>query len=106
MADWPRLFVFRARHLDGCTVKAGESFWFDLHVFSLDHNVLAYFVLTFASLAREGLGPRRGKADLQRVVSGSQTLYDGSAQTISGAVVPGSPRLSPAAAPPWAVQCE
>ena len=29
--------------------------------------MLAYFVLTFASLAREGLGPRRGKAELLRV---------------------------------------
>jgi hypothetical protein len=30
-------------------------------------TVLAYFVLTFSSLAREGLGPRRGKAELLRV---------------------------------------
>jgi hypothetical protein len=96
LADWPRPFVFRARHLDGRTVHPGEPFWFDLHVFSLDHNVLAYFVLTFASLAREGLGPRRGKAELQRVLTGGQVLYDGSTQTISGAVEPLSLDLKPA----------
>jgi hypothetical protein len=88
LADWPRPFVFRARHLDGCTVRAGDSFWFDLHVFSLDHNVLAYFVQTFASLAGEGLGPRRGKADLQRVLCGEQVLYEGSSQMISASVDP------------------
>lgn len=94
LADWPRPFVFRARHLDGRTVQPGESFWFDLHVFSLDHNVLAYFVLTFASLAREGLGPRRGKAELRRVLTREQVLYEGSTQTISGAVEPLSLDLS------------
>jgi len=99
LADWPRPFVFRARHLDGRGVSPGESFWFDLHVFSLDHNVLAYFVLTFASLAREGLGPRRGKAELQRVASGVQTLFDGSTQTISGTVQPLSLDLTPVADP-------
>jgi hypothetical protein len=69
--------------------------WFDLHVFSLDHNVLAYLVLTFASLAREGLGPRRGKAQLQRVLSGEQVLYEGSAQTISASVEPMALGLTP-----------
>jgi hypothetical protein len=67
LADWPRPFVFRARHLDGRAVVPGECFWFDFHVFSLDQNVLADFALTFASLAREGLGPGRGKAELHRV---------------------------------------
>ncbi len=95
LADWPRPFVFRARHLDGRKVAPGESFWFDLHVFSLDQNVLAYFVLTFASLAREGLGPSRGKAELQRVDTGAQTVYDGSAQTVSGSVQPLSLDLTP-----------
>ena len=65
LADWPRPFVFRARHLDGRTVRPGESFSFDLHVFSLDQEVLAGFVRAFARLASEGLGPGRGKAELQ-----------------------------------------
>ena len=64
---WPRPFVFRARHLDDRTVHPGESFCFDLHVFSLDHDMLTYFILAFAALAREGLGPRRGKAALRQV---------------------------------------
>jgi hypothetical protein len=67
LADWPRPFVFRARHLDGHTIQPGGCFYFDLNVFSLDRDVLAYFILTFAALAREGLGPRRGKAELLRV---------------------------------------
>src|SRR3954454_19029213 len=33
LADWPRPFVFRATHLDGCTIEPGESFYFDLNLF-------------------------------------------------------------------------
>jgi hypothetical protein len=88
LADWPRPFVFRARHLDGLTVNPGESFWFDLNVFSPDHTVLAYFVLTFSSLAHEGLGPGRGKADLLKVLSGDQLLYDSATTTISTGIEP------------------
>lgn len=67
LADWPRPFVFRARHLDGRMVEAGASFHFDLHVFLSEHDVLRSFILTFAELASEGLGPRRGRAELLRV---------------------------------------
>ena len=95
LVDWPRPFVFRVRHLDGRMVQAGDSFWFDLHVFSLDPNVLSYFVLTFASLAREGLGPRRGKADLRRVLSREQVFYDGCAHPSSHTIVPLSLDLAP-----------
>jgi len=97
LADWPRPFVFRARHLDGRTVAPGESFEFDLNVFSTDQNVLDYFVQTFASLAREGLGPRRGKAELQRVTCGEQMLFDCAAPSISRAVEPKSLDLAPLA---------
>jgi hypothetical protein len=68
LANSPRPFVFRARHLDGKTVQTGAAFYFDLHVFSLDREVLNSFVRTFAELAREGVGPGRGKAELQRVL--------------------------------------
>jgi hypothetical protein len=95
LADWPRPFVFRARHLDGCTVRPGEPFRFDLNVFSLDRSVLAYFVLTFSSLAREGLGPGRGKADLLKVMSGDSTLYDSATQSVSTGVEPLSLNLTP-----------
>jgi len=67
LADPPRPFVFRARHLDGRTFQPGESFHFDLHVFLLDPEILSSFVRTFAALSHEGLGPRRGKAELLRV---------------------------------------
>lgn len=64
-ADWPRPFVFRASHLDGATIAPGQPFYFDLNVFELRHPALEYFVRAFEQLAREGLGPRRGRADLE-----------------------------------------
>jgi hypothetical protein len=106
LADLPRPFVFRARHLDGLTILPGQPFHFDLHVFASDPVVLTYFVLTFAALAREGIGPRRGKADLQRVCRialdavPEQTLYESSGQTMAGSVEPASLDLNtPACAP-------
>lgn len=67
LADRPRPFVFRAAHLDGRRVAPGELFHFDVHIFDLRDPALAYFVLAFAQLAREGLGPGRGRAELLRV---------------------------------------
>lgn len=64
LADCPRPFVFRARALDGRTVAPGEAFAFDVHLFTLDPEIIEYFIRTFAALASEGLGPGRGKADL------------------------------------------
>ena len=112
LADQPRPFVFRARHLDGYAIQPGQPFYFDLHVFSLDPTVLAYFVLTFAALAREGLGPRRGKADLQRVrriaVGGApeQIVYDASTQMIAGSIEPASLNLDPVASAPQRIRVE
>jgi hypothetical protein len=106
LADSPRPFVFRARHLDGHAIQPGQPFYFDLHVFSLDRTVLPYFVLTFAALAREGLGPRRGKADLQRVRRiavgdlPEQILYEASEQMIAGSIDPASVDLDPVALAP------
>lgn len=67
LGDWPRPFVFRAAHLDGSTVREGEAFHFDIHIFDVRNPALAYFVLSFAQLAREGLGPGRGRAELAAV---------------------------------------
>jgi len=67
LADWPRPFVFRASHLDGRTVRQGESFHFDVHIFDVTDPALAYFVLAFAQLVREGLGPGRARADMAAV---------------------------------------
>ncbi|MDW8130382.1 MAG: CRISPR system precrRNA processing endoribonuclease RAMP protein Cas6 [Bryobacterales bacterium] len=66
-ADPPRPFVFRAAHLDGCRVPAGSRFHFDVHVFDVRNPAPQYFALAFAQLAREGLGPGRGRAELLRV---------------------------------------
>ena len=67
LADWPRPFVFRAAHLDGRTVRRGERFHFGLHVFDVRQPALPYFERAFAELAREGLGPGRGRAELTAV---------------------------------------
>lgn len=67
LADWPRPFVFRAAHLDGRTIPQGEAFHFDVHIFDVGDPALPYFVLAFAQLARDGLGPGRGRAELAAV---------------------------------------
>lgn len=67
LADWPRPFVFRATHLDGCTIQPGESFYFDLNLFDVRSEAVAYLVLAFSQLAREGLGPGRSRVELTGV---------------------------------------
>jgi hypothetical protein len=64
LADWPRPYVFRARHLDAAEIQPGGAFWFDLHVFIPDTGVLEDFVRVFREIGREGLGAGRGRADL------------------------------------------
>ena len=93
-ADWPRPFVFRASHLDGCTVRRGERFHFDVHLFQLRDPAIACFVLTFAQLANEGLGPGRARAVLNCVeqldAAGVSTrlLFDGRRLLGSGDFAP------------------
>lgn len=109
LADPPRPFVFRARHLDGLTLQPGQPFYFDLNLFTLDPVVLANFVRTFAALAQEGLGPRRGRAMLQRVrqlaIGGSpgQVVYAGSALMQAA---PASLDLAPAVFAPPRIRVE
>ena len=67
LADPPRPFVFRAAHLDGRTLPTGSPFHFDVHLFLLRDTAIAYFVLAFAQLVRQGLGPGRAQAALTRV---------------------------------------
>lgn len=112
LIDWPRPFIFRARHLDGCTILPGESFHFDLHIFSPDSTVLASFIQTFAALASEGLGPRRGRAELKcvrRVALGQlpeQVLYEGATGTMPASVEQASLDLAPAASAPGKIRVE
>lgn len=108
LADSPRPFVFRARHLDGRTIQPNESFYFDLNLFSLEAETLAYFILTFAALAREGLGPNRGKAELQCVRSliSEQLIYSSSKQMISSAVDPITLSLEPTTPAPQQIRID
>jgi hypothetical protein len=64
LADWPRPFVIRAAHLDGCRFRAGETFHFDFFVFDLHDPALAYFAFSFSQLLREGMGPGRAATEL------------------------------------------
>ena len=64
LADLPRPFVFRASHLDGVRVAAGEAFQFNVNLFTPDAWPVPYFEAAFRALATQGLGPGRGKASL------------------------------------------
>ncbi len=67
LVNRPRPFVFRASHLDGCTIREGEQFYFDVHLFDVHDSVLPHFVGAFSQLGQEGLGPSRGRAELMAV---------------------------------------
>jgi hypothetical protein len=54
-------------HLDGQTFATGAAFYFDLNLFDTESPAIAYFILTFAELARDGLGPGRRKVELVTV---------------------------------------
>ena len=97
LADSPRPFVFRASHLDGCTIPKSSEFYFDLNLFELRDPALAYFVLAFSELARDGLGPRRGRARLTSVWlrEPEVQVYDGSTFLPAGAPPPLEIRLNP-----------
>jgi len=64
LADPPRPFVFRVRHLDGRRIRAGEPFTVGLNLFTLDSVAREIAVRAFDDAGREGFGPGRGKAEL------------------------------------------
>jgi hypothetical protein len=68
LLNLPRPFVFRTKHLDGVSLAAGERFHFDLNLFDVESPAMTYVALTFAQLAREGIGPGRKKVELTSVV--------------------------------------
>jgi len=47
LTDWPRPFVFRARHLDGQTIPAGQTFHFNLNLFDLRSPAEHYLTRAF-----------------------------------------------------------
>ena len=65
LADPPRPFVLRARHLDGVTVEPGSGFHFDLHLFLTEARVVEAIRQAFAAAARQGIGPGRGRAEME-----------------------------------------
>lgn len=76
--DLPRPLVFRAAHLDGLTVPPGARFHIGVNSFSADPMVAASLARSFEQLARTGIGPRRGRAQLLA----AQTLHlDGTPQS-------------------------
>lgn len=87
-----------------------QPFYFDVHLFQLADPALAYFVLAFAQLAREGIGPQRGKAVLKAVAQLDpsaafvRTLFDGATLCGSEATRPSSLNLSPPSEPISCVQ--
>jgi hypothetical protein len=76
LRDLPRPYVFRAAHLDGCTVQPGDRFAFGLHLFHWRDPELACFRSAFSELARAGLGAARSPAMLERI---EQVGEDGTA---------------------------
>jgi len=105
LADWPRPFVFRAMHLDGLTFASGARFHFDLNLFDTETPAIAYLVLTFAQLAREGLGPGRRKVELTSVTQLSEqsdpcaTVYENGSMTVHQNVPPLELNLAPSEEP-------
>jgi len=81
LADWPRPFVLRVAHLDGRTIQPGDPFYLDAHVFDLHEPALEYFRAALILLADKGVGPGRGRAELERteqldLEGGAQALWD------------------------------
>jgi hypothetical protein len=103
MADPPRPFVFRAAHLDGRRVPPGEEFFFGVNLFDTQEPLIAYFVASFAQLAREGLGPHRGRAVLEKVTSvapqAGKLVFDGPTHRFHEPIEPLALDLTPDAAP-------
>ena len=48
LADPPRPFVFRARHLDGLTIAPGEAFHFDVNIFDVRGDSVSCFIQVFS----------------------------------------------------------
>jgi hypothetical protein len=105
LSNWPRPFVFRATHLDGSTIPPGAAFSFDMNLFDMRRPAIAYLVTAFSELAREGLGPGRGRAGLAEVWQRNEEgeavtrLYDGAAFLETQSAAPISLDLDPAGEP-------
>jgi len=68
-ADPPRPFVIRAAHLEDARIPAGRPFSFFLNVFDTDPALWPQLAMTFAHLAKSGLGPERRRVLLTQAAS-------------------------------------
>jgi hypothetical protein len=55
LADWPRPFVFRVRHLDGATVLSGGAFHVDVHLFETRTPLAPEFLRVFEGMLHSTL---------------------------------------------------
>lgn len=99
LTDSPRPFVFRATHLDGMTFHSGNAFSFDMNLFEVRSAALAYLIVAFAQMAREGFGPGRGRAILREVTHAGARIYDGEKLLLGEPPAPVSLSLDPPALP-------
>lgn len=67
LADSPRPFLIRTRHLDGLALESGQLFHVDLHLFTLAHQIADRFSEAFACFASVGLGSKRSRVSLESV---------------------------------------
>ncbi len=67
LGDWPRPFVFRAAHLDGCRLEPGQSFYFDVHLFDTRQPPIELLENGVRLLAETGMGTGRARGELERV---------------------------------------
>ena len=67
LGDWPRPFILRADPLDGRIFPERSQFSFETHVFDLRAPVLDYFREAFGRFGSQGIGPGRGRVELEDV---------------------------------------
>lgn len=67
LADRPRPFVLRAAYLDGQTIHPEQRFWFEMNLFDTRDAPLEILAQVFARIAKDGLGPLHGRAELVSV---------------------------------------
>ncbi len=97
LADWPRPFLFRTAHLDGCRIPPGGLFSIDVHVFDVRRPVLPHFRDAFSQFAVHGLGPGRGRAELSHVEQ--LDLEDGATAISTDPAQPSTLDLKPGCEP-------
>ncbi len=67
LADPPRPFVFRARHLDGLTIVPGEAFHFDVNIFDVRGDSVSCFIQVFSEFGAAKLRGVDRQSEPQRL---------------------------------------